>query len=333
MNVIFIVPTGIGAPIGGHAGDATPAVRLLASICNRIILHPNVVNASDINEMPGNSLYVTGSTIDDLLCGYVGIREVYRNRIAVLVNRPVPNEIVNVVSAARATLGIEAFIVGLPTELRMVAEFADDGSATGTISGAQEAAEYIRGIGEEFDAVAILSKIEVSKEVAETYITESGVNPWGGVEAKLTRIMTDILKVPCAHAPFGHTLDDCNEVVDPRISAEMVSMTYAFSVLKGLYKAPEIVDPGDGLNATDIDAMVSPAMCYGTPHEQCIKYGIPIITVWENYPIVKKAYSFLQIRASNYCSAAGLLLAIREGISFSSLRRPLDHTKVFGEES
>ena len=45
MNIIFIVPTGIGASIGGHAGDATPAARLIASTCNKLILHPNVVNA------------------------------------------------------------------------------------------------------------------------------------------------------------------------------------------------------------------------------------------------------------------------------------------------
>ena len=32
FNAVFLVPTGIGAEIGGHAGDATPAARLNASI-------------------------------------------------------------------------------------------------------------------------------------------------------------------------------------------------------------------------------------------------------------------------------------------------------------
>src|SRR5689334_14321472 len=51
FNAVFLIPTGIGVELGGHAGDAGPASRLLASACDNLILHPNVVNASDINEM------------------------------------------------------------------------------------------------------------------------------------------------------------------------------------------------------------------------------------------------------------------------------------------
>ncbi len=329
MNVVFVVPTGLGAPIGGHAGDATPAALLVAAVCDKLIVHPNVVNASDINEMPRNALYVMGATIDDLLSGYVGISEVRRNRIAVLVNRPVPNEIVNIVSAARTTLGIEAYIVGLPTNLRLDAAFAPDGSATGRIEGAQEAAEYLQNINKPFDAVAIFSKIEMPIELATRYISEKGVNPWGGVEAKLTRIMTDILKVPCAHAPVGHTLDDFNDVVDPRIAAELVSVTYAFCVLKGLHKAPEITDGSYGITADGIDALISPINCFGTPHKRCVERDIPIITVEENDPIVKSYHPFPQHRVASYMEAVGLLVAMQEGISFESLRRPVGPTEVF----
>ena len=58
FNVVLLVPTGIGAEIGGHSGDAGPVARLLASACDNLITHPNVVNASDINELPENGLYV-----------------------------------------------------------------------------------------------------------------------------------------------------------------------------------------------------------------------------------------------------------------------------------
>ncbi|MCK5642102.1 MAG: DUF3326 domain-containing protein, partial [Gammaproteobacteria bacterium] len=51
MNTVFIIPTGIGCSIGGHAGDATPAFKLIASLSDIAITHPNVVNASDINEL------------------------------------------------------------------------------------------------------------------------------------------------------------------------------------------------------------------------------------------------------------------------------------------
>ena len=40
----FIVPTGVGASIGGFAGDASIWARKFAEKC-RLIVNPNVVNA------------------------------------------------------------------------------------------------------------------------------------------------------------------------------------------------------------------------------------------------------------------------------------------------
>ena len=67
MLAVMIVPTGIGANIGGHSGDATSAAHLLAACCDTLILHPNVVNASDFTEQPDNSLYVEGAMLDSFL--------------------------------------------------------------------------------------------------------------------------------------------------------------------------------------------------------------------------------------------------------------------------
>ena len=75
MNIVLIIPTGIGAEIGGHAGDGNPVAKLFGSICDNLITHPNVVNASDINEMPENTLYVEGSILDRFLRG-----EIYLNQ-------------------------------------------------------------------------------------------------------------------------------------------------------------------------------------------------------------------------------------------------------------
>ena len=47
FNAVLIVPTGVGAEIGGHAGDATPVATLMSSICDLLITHPNVLNGSD----------------------------------------------------------------------------------------------------------------------------------------------------------------------------------------------------------------------------------------------------------------------------------------------
>ena len=123
MNVVMIVPTGLGAEIGGHAGDANPAAKLLAACCDNLILHPNVVNASDINEIPENCLYVEGSMLDRFLRGENALRPVRQNKILLAVNSPVRNDTINSVSAARFTLGADIEIVELSHPLTMKAEF------------------------------------------------------------------------------------------------------------------------------------------------------------------------------------------------------------------
>ena len=111
FNAVFLVPTGIGAEIGGHAGDSTPAARVLAAACDCLITHPNVVNASDLNEMPENALYVEGSAITRLMMGTAGLQRVRANRVLVLIDAHevelFANDAVNAVSAARATYGLD----------------------------------------------------------------------------------------------------------------------------------------------------------------------------------------------------------------------------------
>ena len=110
MNVVFIVPTGIGAEIGGHAGDASPAAKLIASVCDTLISHPNVFNASDINEMPDNALYVEGSMLDRFLEGKIGLKRVFSNSILVAGNAQVRPETNHAVSAGRGPAVLDAFI-------------------------------------------------------------------------------------------------------------------------------------------------------------------------------------------------------------------------------
>ena len=135
FNIVLIIPTGLGAEIGGHAGDANPVAKLIASICDNLITHPNVVNASDINEMTENTLYVEGSILDRFLEGKIALKKVRSNKILVVGNSPVMNETINAVSAARVTIGLDAEIVELETPLRMIATKNGDGSASGEVSG------------------------------------------------------------------------------------------------------------------------------------------------------------------------------------------------------
>ena len=63
----LVVPTGIGAAIGGYAGDALPVARAFTAVCDRVITHPNVMNGAMLswNGDP-KLLYTEGLALDEL---------------------------------------------------------------------------------------------------------------------------------------------------------------------------------------------------------------------------------------------------------------------------
>lgn len=318
LTVVMIVPTGIGATIGGHAGDANVAARLLGGVVDTLIVHPNVVNASDINEMPPNALYVEGSTLDRLLLGKIGLKRVKGNRILVACNEETPDT-VNTISAAQMTLGADVHIVRLATPLVMTAT-VDAVHASGVVRGLEELVEQLREF--QFDALAIHTPIDLPKGTAESYFDEGGINPWGGVEAIVSRYCSEALTIPVAHAPFERPEDKISpRIVDIRIAAEMLSESHLFSVIKGLHKSPriyDIADPKADITVEDIDVLVSP-MCWGTPHVACEEYNISIIMVESNRTSSShNAAGQSTFYASNYYEAAGMLAAIDQGISLDT---------------
>ena len=279
MIGVLIIPTGLGATIGGNAGDGNPVAKLIAQCCDTLITHPNVVNASDINEMTGNTLYVEGSMLDRFLRGEISLRPVKRyNRILVVANPPLSEETVNAVSAARATIGIHAEVLELSVPLQMIAR-TSDGVATGEISNLSNLLLDISS--HKFDALAIHTPVEVERDVALNYYRNGGVNPWGGVEAKLSKLVSNAINKPVAHAPLDNIDPDDKELflifqerVQPRIAAEAISNCYLHSVLKGLHRAPQI-GTGKDLACEDVDFLLSPYGCWGKPHQACVERGIP----------------------------------------------------------
>ena len=337
LNVVMIIPTGLGCSIGGHAGDASPTAKLLASCCSTLLLHPNVVNGSDINEIPYNGLYIEGSLLDMFLEGTIELTEPKQNRVLLVTNSPVKNETVNAFNAARATIGLTGEIAELRKPLLMEGYYNHEGKAIGSVEGWEELVAQVQNY--DFDALAIATPIKVANEVALRYFRVGGVNPWGGIEAKTSRLIAGALQMPVAHAPVDDKEDkdvsperlQFNEIVDPRLAAEIVSIAYLHCVLKGLHMAPRI---GPGMSVEDIDVLVSPYGCWGRPHYACIEAGIPIIIVRENstiYPTCKE-YDLLRpcdVIVENYWEAAGILMAMQAGIDRHSVRRPLQEARLY----
>ena len=175
-------------------------------------------------------------------------------------------------------------------------------------------------------AVAISSVISVPREFHQAYFDAAGemVNPWGGVEAMLTHAISSRFNVPSAHSPMFEAEDISNQdpgVVDPRMAAEAISLTFFQSVLKGLHKSPRIVtdlsqiSESGVLSAADVSCLVIPDGCVGLPTLAALEQGIPVVAVRENKNLMKNDLQELLWRTvvENYWEAVGVLCAIRSG--------------------
>ena len=347
FNVVMLIPTGIGADLGGHAGDAGPAARLLAEVSDTVVLHPNVVNASDINEMPANSLYVEGSVVTRLLMGTAGLLPVRSNKVLVVIDAHSDdlfvNAAVNTVNGARATYGLDcAEVVAVAPPLKLFARYSPSGRAAGRVEGIEKIFRLLDARSGTFDAVSLSTVIDVPPEFHQGYFDAAGdmVNPWGGVEAMLTHALSSVYDVPTAHSPMFESREIANAdpgIVDPRMAAEAVSTTFLQCTLKGLRQSPRIVTDPEAMRdqsvmtAEQISCLIIPEGCLGLPTLAALEQGIPVIEV-ANDNIMKNDLRALPWaegqfhRASNYLEATGLLAALRAGITADSVRRPLHKT-------
>ena len=348
FNVVMLIPTGIGAIVGGHAGDATPAATLLSSVCDTLITHPNVLNASDIIQIPPNALYVEGSLITQLMMGTIGLRRVRNNRLLVLTqaheDELLTNAAINSVNAARASYGLNASIVEIDPRFRMISEYTPSGTAAGRIEGIEYIYDVLDARLGEFDAIAVTSVIELPLGLHENYyrLGDDVVNPWGGVEAMLTHAISLRYGIPTAHAPMLESRSVAETdfgVVDPRMAAEVISLSFFQCVLRGLQRSPAIATAtprgsGREIHSSNISCLVIPDGCIGLPTLAALSNGIPVVAVSGNTNLMRNDLDILPwkptqlFRVGNYLEAAGVVAALRAGVAPSSISRPLDPVPI-----
>ena len=109
-TAMVIVPTGIGAAIGGYAGDALPVARAFTAVADRVITHPNVMNGAQLYWPDPKLLYVEGYALDQFATGRTGLRPVTSQRVGLLLDAAIEPELrlrhLQAADACRATLGI-----------------------------------------------------------------------------------------------------------------------------------------------------------------------------------------------------------------------------------
>lgn len=342
FGIVQIIPTGIRCEFGGFAGDGGPVTNLLASTSDFLVTHPNAVNASELNEMADNVLYVEGKSLDDFLLGHLGLLPVSANKIGTFIDPTGMDYIdfvINTLNAARAVKGIDCGIYTvLGEELGVQIEWSKTGCAIGTVLHPEAiltAAAFLLDQG--IDAIGGVSVIHgVTRQMFARHLKGEIANPSGGIEAIITHLISKIFKVPTAHAPLPYysSLKE-KDTGNPRAAAEFISTPHYFCVLKGLARAPRLCPladlhnpPPHLLTVNNVGAVIMPASCLGGIPALAAEFSnIPLIAVRENDSVLQVSNEQMEmsnvIEVASYLEAAGVVLALRQGISLESLRRPL----------
>jgi Protein of unknown function (DUF3326) len=354
-TVVLIIPTGIGAAIGGYAGDALPVARAIAQVADCLITHPNVLNGAQLYWPLPNALYVEGYGLDQFAAGVWGLQPVRQNRIGLLLDQGIEPDLrlrhVQVADAAQATLGLHLTdYVVTDAPLGVTLNTAASGATWGTIarpdSLLRAAEKLINQAGAEAIAVVARFPDDGGSVALQNYRQGQGVDPLAGAEAVISHLIGREFHIPCAHAPALLPLP-VDPAVSPRSAAEELGYTFLPCVLVGLSRAPQFValtpsgadiggKSGNGIGvstvrATQVNAVIIPATaCGGSAVMTLSQAGAKVIAVQDNFTKMQVSPAALGMTAtlvSSYLEALGVLVCDRGGIAARSLQAHLQPLK------
>ena len=332
-HAVLIIPTGVGATIGGYAGDALPVARAMAQICDRLVTHPNVMNGASLYWSEDNIDYVEGYALDKFAAGEWGLQTVQQNKIGLILDRAIETELryrhLQATEAVRATLGIKItdyIITDQPLQVEL--RIADSGASWGTIGNPDSLLRAAQKLitQAQVNALAVVARFpdDNDSQALQDYRHGSGVDGLAGAEAVISHLIVREFMLPCAHAPALLPLPlDLN--LSPKAAAEELGYTFLPCILVGLSKAPQFTLNKNycSLWRDDIDALVIPAnACGGSAHLSFGNSNTQIIAVEDNQTVLKVEPEMLGInviRVKSYLEALGVMVAHRGGICFTSL--------------
>lgn len=336
-TVVLMVPTGIGAAIGGYAGDALPVARAIAQVADRLITHPNVLNGAQLYWPLPNGLYVEGYGLDQFAAGQWGLRPVRQNRIGLVLDQAIEPDLrlrhLQAADATRATLGLSLtdYVVTdrpLGVELRTAASGATWGTIQHADSLLQATEALISQAGAEAIAVVARFPDDEDSEALQHYRHGQGVDPLAGAEAVISHLVVRTFKIPCAHAPALAPLPPDPDL-SPRSAAEELGYTFLPCVLVGLSRAPQFVSDRtapmqhNDIWADQVDALVIPASAAGGSAVLSLSQSrTEIIAVVDNATTMQAPPNRLRISArqvQSYMEALGVLVAHKAGIDVAAL--------------
>jgi hypothetical protein len=343
VNVALIVPTGVGASIGGFVGDAGPVTRVLEEVADNVIVHPNVVNGADF--FGGvKSLYVDGYHLDRLLTGEIGLGKICRPRIGLLLDKLTRAQQVKLLNAANAICAVKG--------IEMVGYTAFDEKLEAIVSSVNRNGNHFIGEiknpevmispalrlkQEGANCIAVVTCIQgVSDADWEKHYLGEGTNPIGALEALISRTITLITGLPCAHAPAQVELTGMDaQNVDPRAASELVSGTSLPCILEGFRNVGAKAQSA-GLKVNQLSAIIVPADCVGgAAATAALEFDIPLVAVRENDCNIGLPINLAKIPSTvivdTYAEAVAFIACLRARVSWPSIRRPLKALREIGK--
>ncbi len=285
--VALSIPTGIGANIGGYAGDFGYIAREFSKYFYCIV-NPNAVNGGILSAINNDMAYLEGHLFDDFFKGNISItpkKENKTNKIGVIFDSAIPQNIINVhlntINALKMVQGIETIGIEYTKKPVGVEIIIENNISSGNLNNPNaivEAAEKLIQKGAQ--AIAIICYFNEDAEDIN-YSNANGIDPIGGIEAVISHIITQKFKIPAAHAPAFLNIDISEKIENPKVSSEMISSTYLPCIMQGLSIAPDINKNNKGkINNKDVQYLIVPYDAMGSPAVlSCIKHNIKIITV------------------------------------------------------
>jgi hypothetical protein len=328
---MLIIPTGIGAAIGGYAGDALPVARALSQVVDRLITHPNVLNGAQLYWPLPNALYVEGYGLDQFAAGAWGLRPVQQNRIGMVLDQAIEPELrwrhLQVADAARATLGLSLTdYVVTDAPLGVELKTAGSGTTWGTIERPDALLRAVEKLKDaRAEAIAVVARFpdDLGTEALQHYRHGQGVDPLAGAEAVISHLVVKTFQLPCAHAPALSPLP-LDPDLSPRSAAEELGYTFLPCVLVGLSRAPRFVTHASrqpqaaDIWSDQVDALIVPATATGGSAVLSLSQtSTRIITVEANttrLQVTAEQLGIHTLTVASYAEAIGVLAADRAGI-------------------
>lgn len=285
-KIAISIPTGIGANIGGYAGDFGYIAREYSKYFH-LIINPNAVNGGILSAINYDMSYLEGYLFDKFFEGRIAIipkKSYETNKIGVIFDCAIPKNVLNVhlntLSALKMVQGIDTIAIEYTKKPVGVGIEVENGISFGSLKNPDEliyCAEKLIKKGAE--AIAVVCYFNEDSE-DEDYSNGNGIDPIGGIEAVISHLIAKEFLIPTAHAPAFYNIDISEKVENPKVSSELISSTYLPCVMQGLSIAPKIVKYENGINYKDVKYFIVPQDALGSSAVlSCVKNNVKIITI------------------------------------------------------